>query len=151
MTLPTAPVQTKIAGIIPLEWKSWFNLICTNVNNLLGRMTTAETGLATAQTDINAIMSALSPIVQVYHTTATIDFGNIAADSFLTSDVALVGTTRDNADPAAVIVMPQAPQTGVLFNAYVQAADNIRIRATNVTPAAIDPGSLVFSILVFET
>jgi hypothetical protein len=144
MTLPTAPVQTKIAGIIPLEWKTWFNLVCVNVNTLISSLTSLTS-------TVSAIISGLGPLVQIYHTTATIDFGNIAADSFLFSDVALAGVTRDNANPSSVIVMPHAPQNGVLFHAYVQADDNIRIRATNVTPLAIDPGAITFSILVLDT
>lgn len=158
MSLPTAPVQTKIAGLVTLEWKTWFNLICANVNSLLSRMTTAETGISTAeadiitnQTDIAAINTLLGPIVQVYHTTATIDFGSIAAYGVLTSDVALVGVVRDDNNPAHVHIQRSSSVTGLIFTGLVQADDNVRVRAQNTTNAAIDPASAVYSILVIDT
>ena len=157
MSLEPAPVLEKVTPLLTIPWKNWFNLVSANVNNLIARISTAESDIAaidtrvtTSESDIASISSRISPIVQVYHTTATIDFGNIAADNFLNVDVALAGVVRDDTNPASVIVMPQAPQPGIIFTAFVQAANNVRIRAVNVSPAAIDPGSLGFSILVFD-
>lgn len=151
MSLPTAPIQSKIAGLVPLEWKNWFNLVCKNVNDTISTLTTTISDLAALDVIVTGHTTILGPLVKIYHAHATIDFGSIAAQSFLSSDVAVAGVIKDDTDPACVIVTPSVPVNGVIFTAFVQANDNVRIRANNYTGAAVDPGSLEFSVTVFET
>jgi hypothetical protein len=144
MSLEPAPVLEKVTTLLTMPWKNWFNSISKNVNDTIATLTSL---IAT----VNIINAHLGPLVQIYHTTADIDFGSVAAGGVLTSDVALAGVIRDDTDPAATIVTSSASVAGLIFTGFVQANDNIRVRANNYSNAAIDPGILTFSIVVIET
>jgi hypothetical protein len=47
-----------------------------------------------------------------------------------------------------VLGLPISPPAGIVFQAFVNAADNVTVRAINVTAAAIDPPTATYGILV---
>jgi hypothetical protein len=78
--------------------------------------------------------------------TAALDFGSIAAASSLDLTIACTGAIVGY--PVAM-GLPSAPTAGLIYMAWVSAADVVTVRATNITAAPIDPGSLTFKVWVF--
>ncbi len=77
--------------------------------------------------------------------TASLNFGSIAtleqADLTITVAGAAVGDY-------VALSLPAAPTAGIVFNAFVSAADTVTIRATNATAGAVDPGAATYGVLV---
>lgn len=77
-----------------------------------------------------------TPIVQILSATASLDFPSIAASVSSELTVAVVGAVVGD----SVHTVPNgAPETGLIWSAYVSAADTVTIRVANVTAAAINP------------
>ena len=77
---------------------------------------------------------------------ATLDFPSIAAVSQATLTITVTGAVVGD---EVAMGLPAAPAAGIVFNAYVSAANTVTIRATNVTAAPVDPASASYSVLVF--
>lgn len=87
-----------------------------------------------------------SAITLIKSATATLNFPSIAAtggtqDLTITVTGAVVGDTVS-------MGLPAAPDAGVVFNAFVSAANTVTIRATNTTAGAIDPASASYRVTV---
>ena len=52
-------------------------------------------------------------------------------------------------DPV-MLALPAAPDAGIVFNAWVSAADVVTIRASNISAAAIDPAAATFKVAVMK-
>lgn len=78
---------------------------------------------------------------------ATLDFGSInaaaSADLTITVTGAAVGDTVDLGRPAA-------PAAGIIFQAFVSAANTVTVRATNITAAPVDPASATYKVAVMK-
>lgn len=77
-------------------------------------------------------------ITQHYFASAALDFPSIAAASSaeltITVDEAVVGSQ-------AVATPSGAPEAGLVWSAYVSAANKVTVRVANVTAAAVNPAS----------
>lgn len=86
-------------------------------------------------------------LTSVLGATATLNFGSIAttasADLTITVTGAAVGNT-------VALALPAAPAAGIVFNAFVSAANTVTVRATNVTGSSVDPASASYSVVVFQ-
>lgn len=82
-----------------------------------------------------------------FTTTATIDFGSIAAQNQLASSaIALTGArVGDGAQ-----VYATADVSGVIFAATVTANDQVTVYAKNFTAGAINPASQTFRIIILQ-
>ncbi|HEY3265557.1 MAG TPA: hypothetical protein VGM37_01425 [Armatimonadota bacterium] len=91
---------------------------------------------------INANFAEIYPL----RAAATLDFASIAAGSAAELTVTVTGASAGKpaiASPAAGI------EAGLVWSAWVSAADTVRIRVANVTAAAIDPASRAWSVVAF--
>jgi hypothetical protein len=80
-----------------------------------------------------------------WSTTFTNDFAAIAAQSEAGLNVSLVGVALGD----AVTVTPNgAPETGLIWEGFVSAADIVRVRLINYTTASIDPASRTYRVTV---
>ena len=77
----------------------------------------------------------------------TLDFASIAslteADLTITVTGAVVGNE-------VALGLPASPTSGIIFNAFVSAANTVTVRAHNYTAGAIDPASATYSVRVFQ-
>lgn len=78
--------------------------------------------------------------------TGTLDFGSIAAGGYEDLTIALVGA---EVGQAVALGLPAAPLAGIVFDAFVSAADVVTVRATNITGGALDPGSADYKVTVY--
>ena len=79
--------------------------------------------------------------------TYTIDFASIAAGGTATSVQTLTGA---KVGATCVLGLPAAPSAGIVFDAYVSAADQVTVRAQNLTGGAIDPASATYRVTVIN-
>lgn len=77
---------------------------------------------------------------------AALDFPSISAVSQASLTITVTGAAVGD---EVAMGLPAAPAAGIVFNAFVSAANTVTIRATNVTAAPVDPASATYSVLVF--
>ncbi len=79
---------------------------------------------------------------------ATLDFPSIAAaakaDLTITVNGAVVGD-------AVFLGLPAAPAAGLVFNAFVSAANTVTVRASNTSSSAVDAASASYRAVVFRS
>ena len=78
--------------------------------------------------------------------TATLDFGSVAAQSFVDLAVTVTGAATGD---CVVLGVPTASVTaGIVFSAWVSATNTVTVRAHNYTAGALDPASGLFKAAV---
>lgn len=93
-----------------------------------------------------SVFNALFGWKRSYTKLATIDFGNIAAQSQLTSTAAVPGARQGD----AVLVTAKTQVNGLGVFGFVSGNDVVTVVRFNYSAGAIDPASDDFRILVFQ-
>lgn len=148
VTLPTSGTLLNTTG-------SGASLTALNADNISsGTLAAARGGAGT----VNGIMKANgSGVVSAavsgtdyakvpLTATATLDFGSIAAAA---SEDLTVTVTGAVVGYSVSVGLPAAPAAGIVWDAFVSAADTVTIRATNITAGAVDPASATYRATVF--
>lgn len=78
--------------------------------------------------------------------TQALDFPSIAPQSSAEMSISVPGA---QVGQLTILGLPAAPPAGLAWDAYVSAADTVKVRASNTTIAAIDPPSATYSVQVF--
>lgn len=78
--------------------------------------------------------------------TRVIDFGSISAQSFLASAQGFNGARVGNAVAIGLPTTGAHASNGIIFQAYVAAANVVTVLAINPTAGAVDPGSMSFRL-----
>ena len=85
---------------------------------------------------------------------ATLDFPSVAAGGGIQElDVTVTGASLNYNGGDTVTVTPWVPaglEAGLVLMGYVSATDNVKVRVTNTTAAAIDPTSRSFRVVVWK-
>lgn len=76
---------------------------------------------------------------------ATLNFPSIAAAA--SADLTIAVTGAEINDEVSV-GLPAAPTAGIIFQAFVSAANVVTVRATNITAGAVDPASATYKVKV---
>ena len=87
-------------------------------------------------------------IIRVLMGSAALDFPSIAAASQQNLTITVTGAAVGD---EVLLGLPAAPTAGIVFNAFVSAANTVTIRATNVTAGAVDPASATYNVVVIGT
>lgn len=77
--------------------------------------------------------------------TGALDFASIASTASEDLTIALTGAAVG--DPVT-LGLPAAPTAGIVFQAFVSAADVVTVRATNITAAPVDPASASYTVRI---
>jgi hypothetical protein len=77
---------------------------------------------------------------------AALDFPSISAAAQANLTITVTGAAVGD---EVAMGLPAAPTAGIVFNAFVSAANTVTIRATNITAAPVDPASATYGVLVF--
>lgn len=77
-------------------------------------------------------------VVDHFYNSATLDFPSITAAGHADLTIAVTGAALGG---MAVVSPNGAPEAGLVWNAFVSAADTVTVRVSNITAAAIDPAS----------
>jgi hypothetical protein len=88
-----------------------------------------------------------SRVTKVLTASATLDFPSIAAGGVQDLTISVPGVSVGG---QVALGLPAAPAAGVVFMAFVSAANTVTVRARNVTAAPVDPASATYSVVVFN-
>ena len=77
--------------------------------------------------------------------TAALDFASIAAAASADLTIAVPGAAVND---AVSLGLPAAPTAGLVFQAFVSAADTVTVRATNIAAAPVDAASATYRATV---
>lgn len=91
------------------------------------------------------IVGSGSTITKALSASATIDFTSISAASQASVEVSVPGASVGD---EVILALPAAPASGLVFNAFVSSANNVTIRASNITGSPVDPASATYGFIV---
>lgn len=86
-------------------------------------------------------------LTSVLGASATLNFGSIATTASADLTITVAGAAVNN---TVVLGLPASPAAGIVFNAFVSAANTVTVRATNVTGSSVDPASATYSVVVLQ-
>lgn len=78
---------------------------------------------------------------------ANIDFANMAAAASNDQNVAVPGAELGD---SVSLGLPAAPTAGIVFQAFVSLANQVTVRATNITAGAVDPAAANYRVTVVK-
>ena len=84
-------------------------------------------------------------ISKILSGSASLNFPSIAAAE--QADLTITVTGAAVGDEVA-LALPAAPAAGLVFNAFVSAANTVTIRASNITAAAVDAAAATYGVVV---
>lgn len=96
--------------------------------------------------DAGASIGGGTKLTKLLTATAALDFPSIAAAGSADLTIALPGATVNS---SVSLGLPGAPTAGLVYQAFVSAADVVTVRATNITAAAVDAVSQTFRVTAF--
>lgn len=125
----------------------------------LGKLCYIHDDAQVAKTSSNAVRSAAGVVLGVdsdgvwvgdnFHAdksaTAALDFASINAAASADLTITVPGAAVND---AVVLGLPAAPAAGLMFMAFVSAANTVTVRATNITAGAIDAAPATFRVSV---
>jgi hypothetical protein len=86
-------------------------------------------------------------ITKVLSTSGTLTFPLIAAVSQNTQTFTVSGAAVGD---EVILALPAAPTAGIVFNAFVSAANTVSVRASNITAAGVTPGAATYGVVVIS-
>jgi len=86
-------------------------------------------------------------LANVLGASAALNFASIAAAAQEDLTITVTGAA---ANDAVILGLPVAPTAGIVFNAFVSAADTVTVRATNITGSSVDPASATYKVVVIK-
>ena len=84
-------------------------------------------------------------VTKVLSATASLNYGSISAASQADLTITVTGAAVGD---EVVMALPAAPAAGLVFNAFVSAANTVTIRASNITATPIDPAAATYGVIV---
>jgi hypothetical protein len=109
------------------EWQNSAGTVVAKVSNT-GALTIGSAGTA---------------VTNYVSATATLDFGSINS---LASEDLTITVTGAVANDTVTLGLPAAPTAGIIFQAFVSAANTVTVRAHNYTAGAIDPAAATYRV-----
>jgi hypothetical protein len=86
-------------------------------------------------------------ISKVLSASAALDFASISAASQGNLTITVTGAAVGD---EVILALPAAPTAGLVFNAFVSAADTVTVRASNITGSPIDAASATYGVVVLS-
>jgi hypothetical protein len=99
------------------------------------------------KSDNGFIFGTGSTVTSVIKASSSLNFGSINAAASATLTITATGAAVGD---AVALGLPAAPAAGIVFNAYVSAANTVTIRASNITAAPVDPDAATYTVVVVK-
>jgi hypothetical protein len=113
-----------------------------------GKHIMASTTFTGPVTSLNGFISGTGArLTSVLTNSAALDFASIAAAA---SEDLTITVTGAAVNDEVALGLPATPAAGLVFNAFVSAANTVTIRASNITAAAVDAASATYAVSVFK-
>lgn len=129
--------------ILRQSYRDWQEAVRAIVTQLLALLDANNTWNGT-QTFSGVVLGG-STVTKILTATAALDFGLIAAAASADLTITVTGAAVNH---SVTLGLPAAPTAGIVYQAFVSAADTVTVRATNITAAGIDPASQTFRVTV---
>lgn len=104
-----------------------------------------------AATDVQAAINELdtekADASKILTGSAALDFGSIATQTSADLTISVTGAAVGD---TVALGLPAAPTAGIAFNAFVDSANSVTVRAHNYTGGAVDPASATYKVTVFQ-
>ena len=84
-------------------------------------------------------------ITKVLSGSASLNFPSISAASQADLTITVTGAAVGD---EVIMALPAAPAAGLVFNAFVSAANTVTIRATNITASPVDAAAATYGVIV---
>ena len=84
-------------------------------------------------------------ITKVLSASASLDFTSISAASQASLTITVTGAAVGD---EVIMALPAAPTAGLVFNAFVSAADTVTIRASNISGSPVDAAAATYGVIV---
>lgn len=84
-------------------------------------------------------------LTKVLTASASLNFPSISAASQADLTITVAGAAVGD---EVSLGLPAAPTAGLVFNAFVSAANTVTVRASNITASPIDPAAATFGVIV---
>lgn len=84
-------------------------------------------------------------VTKILSGSASLNYGSISAASQADLTITVTGAAVGD---EVVMALPAAPAAGLVFNAFVSAANTVTIRASNITASPIDPAAATYGVIV---
>lgn len=84
-------------------------------------------------------------LTKVLQGSATLTFPAISTVSQDTQTLTVTGAAVGD---EVILALPAAPTAGIVFNAFVSAANTVSVRATNITAGSVTPGAATYGVIV---
>jgi hypothetical protein len=128
-----------------------FTATATSTSMYLGLLTSAGAssfqGIAGEVAYIKNLTIYETGLNQFRSIAVALDFGSIAAAASADLTITLTGVAVGD---SVALGLPAAPTAGIVFQAFVSAANTVTVRATNITGSAVDPASATYRVTVSQ-
>jgi hypothetical protein len=91
------------------------------------------------------IVGSGSTITKALSASASLDFGSISTASQASLTITVTGAAVGD---EVIMALPAAPAAGLVFNAFVSAANTVTVRASNISGAPVDPAAATYGVIV---
>lgn len=129
--------------ILRQSYRDWQEAIRAIVTQLLALFDANNTWNG-AQTFSGGVIVGGTSVARILTATAALDFPSIAASAAAELPITVTGAALND----GVILGLPPTVVGIIYQAFVSTANTVTVRATNITAAAIDPGSQTFRVVV---
>jgi hypothetical protein len=108
----------------------------------------ANTTFSGPVTSLNGFRAGTgSTITRVLVGSASLNFAEIAAAASADLTITVTGAAVND---AVDLGLPAAPAAGLIFQAFVSAANTVTIRATNITASPVDAAAATYAVDVIQ-
>jgi hypothetical protein len=84
-------------------------------------------------------------VSKILTASASLNFPSISAVSQADLTITVTGAAVGD---EVMMALPAAPTAGLVFNAFVSAADTVTIRASNITASPVDAAAATYGVIV---
>lgn len=93
------------------------------------------------------IVGSGATVSKLLSASAALDFGSISAATQADLTITVTGAAAGN---EVIMALPAAPAAGIVFNAFVSAADTVTIRASNISASPVNPSPATYGVIVLS-
>lgn len=114
-------------------------------SNDIGTLTNFAGGIAIGAASIGSSAPPNGVITAVWAATAVLDFPSVAAAATQALTITISGIA---AGDVVDLGLHASPAAGIIFQAYVSAANTVTLTAINITASPVDPTSASYHVVV---
>lgn len=97
--------------------------------------------------DNGFVVGSGATVSKLLSASASLDFGSISAGAQADLTITVTGAAAGN---EVIMALPAAPAAGIVFNAFVSAANTVTVRASNISGSPVNPSPATYGVVVLS-